>query len=405
MKQILSLIVLAFFAISCSVTSQSSKSPNLKRAQELAQQFIIVDTHVDLPDRLYSILPKSGQELADMAYQSKEGDTDFVRGKKGGLDAPFMSIYIPSSKTPPEARAYADTLIDIVEYLAQYRSQNFEIAFTPADVERAFRAGKMALPMGMENGSPIMKISDVKYFRDRGISYVTLTHAEDNDISDSSYDESGTWGGLSEYGRDVVREMNRVGIMVDISHVSDAAFYDAVAVSAVPVIASHSSARRFTPGWERNMSDEMMHTLKKNGGVIQVTFGSSFLDSEVVEYRSQVRNKFLNQFREQGLSGYELQMAANNAAAKDPKTFSTISKIADHIDHIVNVIGIDYVGLGSDFDGVGDSLPEGMKDVSGFPNLIAELLDRGYSEEDVEKICYKNIFRVWNQVLDYAAAQ
>ena len=402
MKSVFTFFALATLTFSCAVAPKSSK--NHKKAQELAQKIIIVDTHVDLPDRLFGELPKTGQQLADIAYQSNEGNTDFVRAKKGGLDAPFMSIYIPSSKTPPQARAYADSLIDIVEDLAKYRPQNFAVAFSPADVQKSFAEGKLALPMGMENGSPIMRLEDVKYFRKRGISYVTLTHAEDNDICDSSYDTTHTWKGLSPFGVKVVEEMNKAGIMVDISHVSDDAFYDALAVTKVPVIASHSSARYFTPGWERNMSDEMMLALRENGGVIQVTFGTTFLDSEIVKYKQEKMAELDQKLKEKGLSGKDLRDAVAKELAKDPKVYATVGKIADHIDHIVGLIGIDHVGIGSDFDGVGDSLPAGMKDVTGYPNLIAELLDRGYSDSDIEKICSGNLFRVWNQVLTYAAS-
>src|SRR5690606_24658235 len=245
---------------------------------------------------------------------------------------------------------------------------------------------------------------NVEYFFNRGVRYITLSHGLDNEITDSSYDSTATHGGLSDFGRKVVEEMNRVGIMVDVSHISDSAFYDVMEISKVPVIASHSSARKFTPDYERNMSDDLIKALAKNGGVIQINFGSDFLDIESQESSKNINEKFQKELAEKGLT-------MNDSAAKpfmeqfkkdNPYKFSTLEMVADHIDHVVDLVGIDHVGLGSDYDGVGDSLPEGLKDVSDYPNLIAELLRRGYSDEDIAKICYKNVFRVWNTVLEAA---
>src|SRR5690606_7397292 len=193
--------------------------------------------------------------------------------------------------------------------------------------------------------------------------------------------------------------MNRVGIMVDLSHVSDNTFRDALAITKVPVIASHSSVRKFTPGFERNMSDELIQAMAKNGGVMMINFGGSFIDSAYAAGSTQIREHLVNYMAENSLSRSDSAYrtyAAEYVAANNP--FPTVQRVADHIDHVKYLVGIDYVGLGSDFDGVGDSLPIGLKDVSMFPNLIAELLKRGYSKEEIEKICYKNVFRVWNEV-------
>src|SRR5690606_17628205 len=171
-------------------------------------------------------------------------------------------------------------MIDLVDEIAKSLPDKYALAFTPADIQQNFAQGKISLPMGMENGAPIGKsLANIQYFFDRGIRYITLTHSKDNQICDSSYDNARTWNGLSPFGVEVVKEMNRVGIMVDISHVSDSAFYDVLRATTVPVIASHSSCRHFTPGFERNMSDDMIRALAKNGGVIQINFGASFLDS------------------------------------------------------------------------------------------------------------------------------
>ncbi len=371
----------------------------LRKADSLAQALIILDGHVDLPYRLKEkgvnlITAENGSQIIG----DGEGDFDFDRARKGGLDAPFMSIYIPAElQETGGAKALADSLIDLVKSIPQTYPEKFALAFNPEDVKQNFEAGKISLPMGMENGAPIENdLKNVQYFFDQGIRYITLTHSKDNQISDSSYDTTATHQGLSSFGKEVVKEMNRVGIMVDVSHLSDSAFYDVMEVTTKPVIASHSSSRHFTPGFERNMSDELIKRLAENKGVIQINFGSDFLDSKSQESRDR-REKAL---AEKGLT--EDDEAAKPILEANPYVFSNTAKVADHIDHVVNLVGIDHVGLGSDYDGVGDSLPEGLKDVSTFPNLLAELLRRGYSEEDIEKIAYKNVFRVWNEVLSSA---
>jgi membrane dipeptidase len=278
------------------------------------------------------------------------------------------------------------------------------LAKTPSEIEQNFKEGKISLPMGMENGAPIGKdISNVKYFYDRGIRYITLTHGKDNQICDSSYDTSYTWNGLSPFGEEVVKEMNRVGIMVDISHVDDSTFYDVMKIVKAPAIASHSSCRFFTPGFRRNMTDDMIKTLAKNGGVIQINFGASFLDSAVRANRPLV-DSLDKVLKSKELLSRDEQANEIIAQFGPHKNFySDVERVADHIDHVRDIAGIDYVGIGSDFDGVGDSLPEGLKDVSMYPNLIYVLLKRGYSEEDIQKICSGNVLRVWNKVIEVAS--
>lgn len=378
-------------------------------AQELAHRFIITDGHVDLPYRLNVSNFRLTKEFIGIPVETDEGDFDYVRAKEGGLDAPFMSIYIPANKgTGQEAYDFANSLIDMVKGIADSIPDKFQVVTSPAEVDANFEKGIISLPMGMENGSPIMDdLANVKYWHDRGIRYITLTHSKDNQICDSSYDTTGTWGGLSPFGREVVQEMNRVGIMVDISHVSDNTFYQVMELTEVPVIASHSSCRKFTPGFERNMSDDMIKKLGENGGVIQINFGSTFLDGEIQEYRNQKRDELRTLLEEKGLS-YDDQAAQeviDQFQEDNPPLYSDVEMVANHIDNVVELAGIDHVGLGSDFDGVGDSLPTGLKDVSQYPNLIKELLERGYSEEDIAKICYKNVWRVWNAVEAYAAQQ
>ena len=375
-------------------------------ADELAQKYIITDGHVDLPYRLEARNFRLTKEFIGIPIETDDGDFDYVRAKEGGLDAPFMSIYIPSSyQETGGAKEFADELIDMVNGIAEAHPDKFRVATTAKQVKKNFKKGIISLPMGMENGAPIEDdIANVQYFYDRGIRYITLTHGKDNQICDSSYDDTGTWGGLSPFGREVVKEMNRVGIMVDISHVSDDAFYQAVELSEVPCIASHSSLRHFTPDFVRNMSDDMVKKLAEKGGVIQINFGSGFLDQKIRDYQAEKREELRMMLAEKGLeyTDDEAEPIIKQFQKDNPNLYSDVEKVADHIDRVVQLVGIDHVGLGSDFDGVGDSLPTGLKDVSQYPNLIFTLMKRGYSKEDIAKVCYKNVFRVWKEVQKYA---
>ena len=386
-----------------------SDADRLQVAKEIAQSTIVVDGHVDLPFRMKVGGFTLKREVLDVSVRTPDGNFDYPRAKEGGLDAPFMSIYIPAANQAIRgaSKALADTLIAMTERVAATFPDKFAMAYSPADVRTNFAKGLISLPMGMENGAGIEDdLGNVAYFHRRGIRYITLTHGKDNLIGDASYDTTATYGGLSAFGEKVVAEMNRVGIMVDLSHVSDNTFRDALAITKVPVIASHSSVRKFTPGFERNMSDELIQGIAKNGGVMMINFGGAFLDSAYTAGTAQVREHLVNWLAENKLSRSDprAQQYIEEYTAKFTP-FPTVARVADHFDHVVQLVGIDYVGLGSDYDGVGDSLPTGLKDVSMFPNLFAELLRRGYSKEDLEKICYKNVFRVWQAVEDFAAAQ
>jgi membrane dipeptidase len=268
-------------------------------------------------------------------------------------------------------------------------------------------AGKLSLPMGMENGAPLEgSLRNVAYFHGRGIRYITLAHSKDNHISDSSYDARHTHGGLSGFGEQVVAEMNRVGIIIDVSHLSDEAFDDVLRLSKVPVIASHSSCRHFTPGWERNMSDDMIRRLGAAGGVIQINFGSSFLSGEIEKARDahvKARDAHVKALKLPRGSEAEAEAIAEYER-EHPAPRATVEHVADHIEHVIALVGVDHVGFGSDFDGVGDSLPEGLRDVSQYPNLLRVLLERGHDREAIEKIAGGNVLRVWQAVEDHAAA-
>lgn len=400
------IIFLGLFIFSCAEKKPVDRMNDEQLrayADELAHQYIITDGHVDLPYRLKMKNFRVEREYMGIPIATTEGDFDYERAKKGGLDAPFMSIYIPSSYQlqPDNGKALADSLINMVRGIAEQIPDKFAMANTPEEVEANFAMGKISLPMGMENGAPIGNdLANIKYFHDRGIRYITLTHGKDNQICDSSYDTTRTWNGLSPFGEEVVKEMNRVGIMVDISHVSDSAFFDVIKLTKSPVIASHSSCRAFTPDFQRNMNDDMIKALGKNGGVIQINFGSAFLDSTVRAGNEINRKKLQALLDEKGLKQSDslAKPIVEDFRKNNPSLYADVEIVANHIDHVVKLAGIDHVGIGSDYDGVGDSLPTGLKDVSQYPNLIYVLLKRGYTEEDIGKICYKNVWRVWNQV-------
>ncbi len=364
-----------------------------RRARQLLQTTPIIDTHIDFPYRLLErgVWPKAGFEA--LALRHPEGHFDYERARKGGLYGAFMSIYIPAAyqqKPPGSARALADSLIDLVHAVARAYPDKFAVPSRADDIERNFKKGLVSLPMGMENGAPIETLADVAYFHQRGIRYITLAHSRDNRLSDSSYDSARTHGGLSDFGRDVVREMNRIGIMVDVSHLSDQAIWDVLAVSNKPVIATHSACRHFTPGFERNLPDTLIRAIAQKGGVIQVPFSHYFLTAE----------------SRRAFRAAEAQLKEQNIKQESPKARRFMEKqltqagfgvrhVADHIDHIRRIAGIDHVGIGSDFDGVGLAVPPDLADVSMYPHLIAELFRRGYTDDEVRKICYQNTLRVW----------
>ncbi len=379
--------------------------PVEERAAALAKTFIVLDGHIDVPWRLEKS-SKDGVLGEDVGAATEAGDFDLPRARAGGLDAPFMSIYVSPDFEMNGADAVAERLISMVEGIVTAHPKDFALAPTVQSVRDNFAAGKISLPMGMENGAPLMgKLENVARFHERGIRYITLAHSKDNHISDSSYDKRHTHKGLSKFGKSVVAEMNRVGVMVDVSHISDDAFWQVIELSEVPVIASHSSCRHFTPDFDRNMSDEMIRALAKAGGVIQINFGSDFLDGGVragrkkhdAELKAYLKDEHLDPKSDEGKAA----AGAYDVDHQSPR--ATVSNVADHVMHVIELVGVEHVGLGSDFDGVGDSLPKGLGSVADYPNLFAELLRRGVSEDDLEKIASGNVLRVWSAVEAYAA--
>ncbi len=396
------MIALIGFSMGCETKSQAaplSDAEMKERAEALAQKFIITDGHIDIPYRL-------NRRMEDISQQTPGGDFDYVRAKAGGLNAPFMSIFIPASyQKTGGAKEFADSLIDMVYGFQEAWPDKFAVATSVADVHAQFAEGKVSLPMGMENGAPIEgKMENLQHFYDRGVRYITLTHSKANHICDSSYDENKKWNGLSPFGEQLIPEMNRLGMMIDISHVSDSTFYDVLALTKAPLIASHSSCRKFTPGWERNMSDEMIIKLAENGGVICINFGSAFLRSEYTSSGTTARMAMNAYMKKNKISEDSEEAIAYRIKYRQENPFGTIEDVLAHIDHVVEIAGVDAVAFGSDYDGV-FALPKGLQDVSEFPNLIYELLKRGYSESDIEKMCGGNMLRVWSAVEKIAAAE
>jgi len=387
-------------ANSANKVEQVKAVNHAKLAKVIAKKYIITDGHIDVPYRLED-------EFENVAEHTAHGDFDFPRAVEGGLDAPFMSIYIPAKlEQSGGSKALADKLITMVEDIVKAAPDKFALAHSTADVEANFAKGIISLPMGMENGSPIEgDLANLKHFYDRGIRYITLTHSKANHISDSSYDEERPAGGLTDFGKTLVKEMNNIGVMVDVSHISDDAFYDVMELSKTPVIASHSSARHFTPGFERNMSDDMIKLMAKNGGVIQINFGSSFINQSAIDY-GKVRKAAIKAFSTANklekdsdeITAFKKQYKVDN-----PYPYASLDDVLNHFDHVINLVGVDYVGIGSDYDGVGDSLPSNLKDVASYPNLIEGFLARGYSEADIAKILSGNVMRVWKAVEAHAA--
>lgn len=391
---LLSALCLLLVTTQSDATAQSLSS----RANDLAQSTLLIDGHVDLPYRL-TRLPE------DVSKRTDGGDVDVPRMRDGGLNAAFLAVYLPTQlqKTSGASRDHADRIIDLVEGLVADHPETFVLARSPEDVRAAMASGRIALPLGMENGSGFEDdLALVSHFYDRGIRYVTLTHGRHNQIGDSSYDDRPPrWGGLSPFGRDLVRAFNRTGIMVDVSHVTDATARDVLDVSEAPVIASHSSCRVFTPGWERNLPDDLIRGIANSGGLVMINFGSNFLRSRYKSAEARVREETYGTIDARGWARTSPEALLYRHRQRVAHPIGSVADVADHIDHVVDLVGIEHVGIGSDFDGI-FALPKGLQDAADYPNLIEELLRRGYFDEDVAAIFGENLLRVWTAVERHA---
>ncbi|MHC4745163.1 MAG: dipeptidase [Planctomycetota bacterium] len=368
------------------------------KADELAQKLMILDTHQDTPWQVQ----KKEQDISQM---TSSGDFDYPRARAGGLDAVFMAAYIPPDREEDgTAFAVAEETIDMIESWPDKWPDEFVLARSPAELKQQFGSGKVSIIIAIENGAPIEgKLENLRHFYDRGVRYITPVHSKWNHICDSSFDEEREWKGLSPFGKELVNEMNRIGMIIDVSHVSDDTFFQIIELSKAPVVATHSSCRALTPRFERNMSDEMIKLLAENGGVIQINFGSIFVSKRVNKGFAKRRKHVYAHIDKHGLIGDERDAYVDKYIEAHPIGDAEISDVVANIDHVVKLVGIDHVGLGSDFDGVDGHLPPKLKDVSCYPNLIYELLKRDYTEEDIEKLCSANFLRVWSKVQEVAA--
>ena len=386
-----------------SVGVMTSEDETTARALEIHERVLTVDTHADTPLRMI----EPGFDLAERHNPLDTGSkVDYPRMKEGGLDAIFFAAFVSQDIRDNEgnerAKALVLEMIDAVISSTEENSDLVGLALTPKDAYELERDGKRAIYLAIENGYPIGDdLANIELFFNKGVRYITLVHSSNNDIADSATDSSGAeHNGLSAFGEEVVREMNRLGIMVDVSHASDDVFFDAIALSEAPIIATHSNARSVTEH-QRNMSDEMLRLMAENGGVVQMTLLSSYLRDEppnpersaaLEELRSSMKSVSEMSPEERA----ERRLAFNEINEKFPTPSATVKHVVDHIDHMVSIAGIDHVGIGCDFDGGGGI--DGVFDASEVMNITIELVRRGYSEEDIEKIWGKNVMRVFGEV-------
>src|SRR5438477_710486 len=394
MRKVLCAIVLAIPVVVFTQAPADSVSP---RAKQLHDRAIVVDSHGDTTQRLIF------DEAFDIGKRNPNGNIDIPRMREGGLDALFFSIWVPSDVTGPPAVKRAFDLIDCVREAVRLHPNDLVLATTAADVRKAAAEHKIAALMGMEGGHMIDDdLRLLRLYAALGVRYMTLTHFKNNNWADSSTDKA-AHNGLTAFGKDVVREMNRLGVMVDISHVADKTFWDVIETTKAPVLASHSSARAIA-NHPRNMTDDMLRAVTKNGGVVMINYHAAFLSEEfrvasekksgtVVESMAAMSKKCGGN---ESCTTLESERIDHEAMARGelPKVYW--DKIVEHIDHAVKVAGADHVGLGSDFDGA--TMPIGMEDASKLPKITDALLKKGYSDADVEKILGGNILRVMEAV-------
>ncbi|HEY0671431.1 MAG TPA: dipeptidase [Longimicrobiales bacterium] len=384
-----------FFACSLllggsTLASAQQSDALLERARRVLDQVRIIDGHNDLPS---AILEQGGADPARFDFNQLQTrfHTDFARLKEGRVGAQFWSAYITNDSIPTGA-ALRQALreVDMVHRLTQQYPQHLELARTAADIERIQKQGKIASLIGLEGGHGLdNSLSALRMFYELGVRYITLTHNTTLRWADAASDFARNRG-LTEFGEEVVREMNRLGILVDLSHVSPETMRDAIRVAEAPVIFSHSSARALVDH-VRNVPDDVLRMLPANGGVVMITFVPPFVSKAANDWTLRLEAQ-AETLRAQSNDPAEIGRKLAEWTKANPQPNATVSDVADHIDHVRKVAGIDHIGIGSDFDGI-DRGPEGLEDVSDFPNLFAELLRRGYSETDLKKISGQNVLR------------
>ena len=378
-----------------TTTSLSAQPDLLARAKALHGQAPLIDGHNDFPWALRGLDPGRDLAKADITKSVPALMTDIPRLRAGGLGGQFWSVYVPSTMAPADAVVATLEQIDIVHRMVKRWPETFELALTADDVERAFKRGRIASMIGIEGGHQIdSSLATLRMMYDLGARYMTLTHNNNPPWADAAADQA-AHGGLTKFGEEVVREMNWLGMLVDLSHVSPGTMEDAIRVSQAPVIFSHSSARAVADV-PRNVPDAILRQMPKNGGVVMVSFVPGFTSTDVATYDRRASAQ-LTLFRTQNPRDEAAVTMAMDAWRKaNPGPRATVAQVADHIDHIRKVAGIDHIGLGGDFDGITEVV-QGLEDVSTYPALTAELLKRGYSDDDVKKVIGLNVLRAWKQ--------
>jgi membrane dipeptidase len=378
------------FTLALALSGQGSKVPDAEVAR-VHHAALLIDTHNDITSRTVAGY--------DIGKETNDGHTNLAALRAGGVGAQFFAVYVGANYVKDNHSANrALQMIDTVRHDIIDRYPNdFQLALTADDIERAHRQGKIAALMGIEGGHAIEdSLRLLRDFYDLGIRYMTLTHSNTNNWADSSgdFDKEGVkhHDGLTDFGKDVVREMNRLGMMVDISHVADKTFWDALAVSSAPPFASHSSCRALS-NVPRNMTDDMIRALAKKGGVVQINFSCDFLSQRSADASKAMMEKM----RSSTAAPTEATMRQMMAEFRKTVPPATLEDVVAHIDHVVKLVGVDYAGIGSDFDGV-FCVPTGLEDVSKFPNLTRALLEKGYSAADIKRIYGGNLLRVMRAV-------
>jgi membrane dipeptidase len=385
------LILLIVWLPSCKNGHKARSDEELRQmAMKICEKNIILDSHIDWPEIILD-------DPENISEQTARGDFDLVRARKGGLDAALSVVYISSVYDVDKGRMMVDSMLNLISYYANTYPDKFAIALTPADVKRNFEGKRFSFIPCLENGSSVGNdIGYLKYLKDHGIAYMTLCHNRTNQISDSNFDKEHKWNGLSPEGKEIIKELNRLGIMIDISHSTDSTVAQAVRLSKAPIIASHSSCRYFVPGLERDLPDDLIKAIAGKGGVVMVNFCTEFLDSVCKRNTDQIMVLLDSQkLTYESKEGRELIAEYG----KTHRLLCDSKQLVDHIEHIIKIAGIDHVGIGSDFDGVGPLKPSDVPDVSGYPVIVAELLKRGYSEKEIKKILSGNFLRVWGDVI------
>ena len=397
------MILSLIFSCASDISKIDSEKELIEKALDIHNRVLTLDTHADTPLRMI----QPGFDLSERHDPNETGSKlDYPRMVEGGLDAVFFAAFVAQDIRNDDGHNRAKNLclqmIDSVITSTNRNSDMVGLALNPEDAYSLEKEGKRAIYIGIENGYPIGNdLSNISLYYKKGVRYITLVHSSNNDLADSSTDSNGPeHEGLSDFGNEVVKEMNRLGIMVDVSHGSDSLFYDTIALSKAPIIASHSNARKVT-NHERNMTDEMLKLMAKNGGVVQLTMLSNYLrevppnaekDSAIAALRSSMKPVAKMTEEEQN----EARESIKKLNDIFPAPLANVKNVVDHIDHIVNVAGIDHVGIGCDFDGGGGI--EGVFDASEVMNITIELVRRGYSEDQIEKIWGGNLIRVFKEV-------